>query len=170
MINYTRLLFRATRKPATQRLRGKSLAIPLSQSALGSSPQRRHLRLGPLGIGLNLAPFALAAYSLLPTLHSKKASFFRIFFNRATLAVAPGTFCTRGPLRIGGLRLPSGQVLPETGVRSLSRGRVESLAYQSYKSTSCLTKLKKLSVRGSAKNAKDHYNGGKGTGGFLRFV
>lgn len=68
------------------------------------------------------------------------------------------------------LRLPSGALLSMGHIRGVHNGRASPVLGLTGKASTVRQGHRKLSVRGSAKNAKDHYNGGRGPGGFQRFV
>jgi hypothetical protein len=84
------------------------------------------------------------------------------------LAVAPGSFCLITSR--GAVVAPSGVCGAAAAPRAADRGRQHVGDYAPKKSSKFFFKRSKLSVRGSAKNAVDHRNGGKGTGGILKFV
>lgn len=86
------------------------------------------------------------------------------------MGVAPGGYARLEQGRSLSVRLPSGYPVPIASVKSFSLGRAPHLVLGALKASNRWIKPRKLSVRGSAKNAVDHYNGGKGTGGFSRFV
>ena len=72
----------------------------------------------------------------------------------------------------GSLKAPSGatSAVAPTSISSYRLGKVQLLDYNNKKSSNFFFKKSKLSVRGSAKNACDHRNGGKGAGGIRKYI
>ena len=86
-------------------------------------------------------------------------------------AKSPGSFAK---LLTGAktLRLPSGAAILVGSLNAASAvpARAPQVEYSNRKSSKLFFKQSKISVRGAAKNAVDHRNGGKGPGGIRKYI
>lgn len=171
MIHFKTIERAQTRRPPTQRLKGKVLALasPLANINLLTKVTPTVgwaslvLQSKTAGLWFSLLCSGTSAALRVGAVH-------RVSSSSRVLATAAGSFCLVSTQIGGPLRLPSGALLAFQGVRQVLPGRASSRDWAPYKASSYSIVSRKLSVRGSTKNAKDHYNGGKGTGGFRRFV
>lgn len=86
-------------------------------------------------------------------------------------ATVPGSFVKLLP-KAASVRLPSGAaiLLLNRTIASAVVSRTSVVDYVNYKSSKLFFKQSKISVRGAAKNAVDHRNGGKGPGGIRKYI
>lgn len=153
------------RKPRFELSQRREVAIRLSavsarEVALGTTKRLTALCLG----------YALASGTY--NLDSSVSNVFSSFRVAAKeYAKSPGSF-VKLLANAASVRLPSGASvrMVEFASASAVTSRSPLVDYPNRKSSKFFFKQSKISVRGAAKNAVDHRNGGKGPGGIRKYV